>query len=186
MTQFCRIVLTVGVLHDERHRALDRPRKRPPRSWSPPSRPPQPSAWRLDALGDSLDFNDYGRDLPPQTYDPTWPFRTTTPPTFSPYRTRLDGSSVFDPPTVYGLPTYGYGRRHAPVYDGYHFAPAVPNGYGFSRRVHPGVSEAGRAPVRRFETRAGSRPPSRGPTVSTTALGAGRPYPRPIQPAPRR
>jgi len=184
MTQFCRIVLTVVSCTMNAQGA--RPSPEAAAAILAASIPPAAPSWRLDALGDSLDFNDDRRDLPPQTYDPTWPFRTTTPPTFSPYRTRLDGSSVFDPPTVYGLPTYGYGRRHAPVYDGYHFAPAVPNGYGFSRRVHPGASEAGRAPAAAVRKTGREADRSAAATVSTTALGAGRPYPRPIQPARRR
>jgi hypothetical protein len=103
MIQFCKIVLTlVSCTMDPQA-----PKPSPAEAAAVLQRatPPAAPAWRLEEL-DAYD-NRWG-SAPEPSYDRLWPFTTTTPPTFSPQLYRLDGSSVFQPPYVYGGNPYGH------------------------------------------------------------------------------
>ena len=106
MTTFCRIVLMVVSCTVDP--LVSRPSPQEAAQVLTASIPPAAPAWRLELydLGEGL--------VPPPAYDRTWPFSTTTSPTFAPSLTRLDGSSMFLPPVVYGAAPYTHGgfRRH--------------------------------------------------------------------------
>jgi hypothetical protein len=94
-------------------------------------------------------------------YDRNWPFTGTFAPTWLPTDRRLDGTSLFDPPALYGLPfgVFGYGAGV-----GYGGGSAFIGG-----PAHPGVGRPG--PVRPIERAPVTAPRVPGPAPSP-AVGA--------------
>ena len=170
MTTFCRIVLTVVSC------TVDQPAPRPSPAEAAAvltaSVPPAAPTWRLDSLTDGFRVPGEmgGTFIPPPQYDPHWPFSGTFAPTWSPTLTRLDGSSVFAPPNVYGAPAYYAADPFVLVTGGYDRAtntyyPAGAFGHGGPRHVRQPMNRPGTP--RAVQTA--------GP--ATTGGGAGRPLP---------
>ena len=84
-------------------------------------------------------------------YDDESPFNTSFTPTWPQTERRLDGTSIYDPPIVYGaVPFYRYGRHGFNganvVVPGYYYGP--PRTHGYRGRIH---DQAGRGAHRAGE-----------------------------------
>ena len=106
-------------------------------------------------------------------YDRDWPFTGTFAPAWMPTGQRLDGTSLLDPPAVYGAPPFGYyGNVIVPGYS--YGSPFVHRGYG-NHRERPSsrggqTGRAASAPDRRARSRA---PAPRGQTSAPAGAGVG-------------
>lgn len=95
----------------------------------------------------------YGGDDQYTRDDREWPMTGSFAPTLAPEARRLDGTSLFDPPTIYGAVPW-FSRRS---YGGYSYRERI---HGFSDRV---------------DQRAQSRPERRGVSGARTHRGDGQP-----------
>jgi len=104
MTTLCHIVLTVVTC------TIDPATPKPTPAEAVAIFAASAGPWRVGAS--APDGWQWDSDAPLVEYDPGWPFRGTFAPTWAPTTRRLDGTSLFDPPMVYGAPPFphhGYG-----------------------------------------------------------------------------
>ena len=97
------------------------------------------------------------------------PFNTSFPPTWSQTERRLDGTSIYDPPIVYGaVPFYRYGRhgssRANVVVPGYYYGP--PATHRCRGRIHDQSGRAAHRPGEATPAGRGARGGARGPAAT--------------------
>ena len=107
MTTLCRIVLTVVTC------TIDPATPKPTPAEAVAIFAASAGPWRVGAS--APDGWQWDGDARLVEYDPGWPFRGAFAPTWAPTTRRLDGTSLLDPPMVYGAPFfahhgYGYGN----------------------------------------------------------------------------
>jgi hypothetical protein len=106
MTTLCHIVLTVVTC------TIDPATPKPTPAEAVAIFAASAGPWRVGAS--APDGWQWDSDAPLVEYDPGWPFKGAFAPTWAPTTRRLDGTSLFDPPMIYGAPPfshhgYGYG-----------------------------------------------------------------------------